>query len=67
MSCSYPLSILSEFKNVKYFGISLFPNPASLYHEERGNTEINRQLFSVSAKRMELPLIWMLHNFGLIK
>lgn len=67
MSCSYPLSILSEFKNVKYFGISLFPNPASLYHEERGNTEINRQLFSVSAKRMELPLIWMQHNFGLIK
>ncbi len=65
----YPLSMLNGFGNVKYFGVSLFSNSRALYHRAGagGAAEENKQLFKVSPKRMELPVLWMFHNFGLIR
>lgn len=65
----YPLKMLEGFGNVKFFGVSLFSNSRALYHRSGtdGGAEENRQLFKVSPKRMELPVLWMFHNFGLIR
>jgi len=58
------------FKNVKYFNVSSFSFMDALYHEsqdkKKGTNEINYLKFDCSPKRIELPLIWMLKQFGII-
>jgi hypothetical protein len=57
-----------EFANVKYFGVSAFSTPDSIFHEDQKGKveEMNYLLHSSSPKRMELPLIWTLKQFGCI-
>ena len=54
--------------NVKYFAVSAFSTSDAINHEEqRGtNVEINYLLHESSPKRMELPIIWTLRQFGCI-
>ena len=54
--------------NVKYFGVSAFSTPDSIFHEDQKGKveEVNYLLHSSSPKRMELPLIWTLKQFGCI-
>ena len=54
--------------NVKYFGVSAFSTKDSIFHEkQKGKTEeINYLLHTSSPKRMELPFIWALKQFGCI-
>jgi hypothetical protein len=57
-----------EAANVKYFGVSAFSSPDAIYHESQKGTkeEVNYLLHSSSPKRMELPIIWTLRQFGCI-
>lgn len=57
-----------ETANVKYFGVSSFSASDAVAHEDQTDTqaEINYLKHMCSAKRMELPLIWMLRQFGCI-
>jgi len=56
-----------DFTNVKYFGISSF-NFRDSIHDELADIDSPGELkFNCSAKRMELPFIWMLKQFGLIR
>lgn len=54
--------------NIKYFSVSAFANSAAVFHKigsaDRGTDEINYLKFETSPKRFELPLIWMLKQFG---
>ena len=56
--------------NVKYFSVSSFSAPDSIYHKDStgGNKadEVNYLKYLSSPKRMELPIIWMLRQFGCI-
>lgn len=57
--------------NVRYFGMSSFADRRAVFHQEQtegkgAQAEINYLRYASSAKRMELPLIWMLRQFGCI-
>ena len=54
--------------NVKYFGVSSFAAPDAIYHKDQTErtAEVNCLLHESSPKRMELPLIWTLRQFGCI-
>ena len=58
----------SEYANVKYFGVSAFSTQYSIFHrDQRGvEEEVNYLRHSSSPKRMELPIIWTLKQFGCI-
>jgi len=57
-----------EMVNVKYFGVSSFSGKDSIYHRDQTSTsdEVNYLLHESSPKRMELPVIWILRQFGCI-
>ena len=57
----------SGFANVKFFNVSSFSNDA-LEHTDGTNktSEKNALKYESSPKRMELPLIWMLNQFGIL-
>lgn len=54
--------------NVKYFGVSSFSATDAVHHEDKteDSPEINYLTHRCSSKRMELPVIWMLKQFGCI-
>lgn len=59
---------LTGFDNVKYFAVSSFAFEDSIYHVDARNTleEENFLNFECSPKRLELPLIWMMKQLGII-
>lgn len=57
----------NSFNNIKYFSVSAFNFKDSIHKEgELDNTE-GHLYFDCSSKRLELPFIWMLNQFGIIK
>lgn len=58
---------LGKFTNVKFFGVSSFNFNNSMENESDMNAENKKMLFECSPSRMELPFIWMLNQFGIIK
>lgn len=55
------------FQNVKYFCISSFGFPESTYHDKGSIDDESYMRFVTSSRRMELPFIWMMRQFGIIK
>jgi signal recognition particle receptor subunit beta len=58
-----------SFENVCYFGVSSFSDSGAVFHRDQTSNEdkeINYLKHDCSAKRMELPVIWMLKQFGCI-
>lgn len=57
-----------EHANVRYFGVSSFSASDAVFHVDQaaGRAEVNYLKHSCSTKRMELPLLWMLKQFGCI-
>ena len=57
-----------ENANVKYFGVSSFASPDSIFHKSQTahSDEVNYLLHMSSPKRMELPIIWTLRQLGCI-
>lgn len=58
-----------KFENVCYFGVSSFSDSGAVFHRDQTSNEekeVNYIKHSCSAKRMELPVIWMLKQFGCI-
>lgn len=56
-------------QNVKYFGVSAMSTSSALYHESqktKGKEEKNYLNFKCSGTRIELPLIWMMKQLGII-
>lgn len=58
---------VKRFKNVKYFCISAFGFPESTYREDDDIDSASYMRFATSSRRMELPFIWMMRQFGVIK
>ena len=75
--CSYLTSaelasdLSKKFTNVKYFGISSFNFMESIHSKDESlndqENKIQEMKFECSPYRLELPFIWMLHQFGIIK
>ncbi|MGN0813404.1 MAG: hypothetical protein ACI4MQ_07850 [Candidatus Coproplasma sp.] len=63
-------SLLPDFdgiyENVKYFGVSSFNFMDSIHNEMEDVNTPGRVKFECSSKRMELPFLWMLKQFGVI-
>lgn len=59
--------LTAEFKNVKFFGVSSFNFKDSIHHAGESDDNPGKVMFDCSASRMELPFIWMLNQFGVIK
>ena len=57
----------SKFSNVKYFGVSSFNFKDSIHKDDDRLEDQGHVRFGCSASRMELPFIWMLNQFGVIK
>lgn len=65
------MSLMPDFdgtyENVKYFGVSSFDFIDSIHNEMEDINTPGKVKFECSSKRMELPFIWMLKQFDLIK
>lgn len=57
----------SKFSNVKFFGVSSFNFKDSIHKDDERLEDQGHVRFGCSASRMELPFIWMLNQFGVIK
>lgn len=55
-----------RFTNVKFFGVSSFNFPESIHEETENIDDPGRLKFSCSANHIDLPLLWMLKQFGVI-
>ncbi len=55
------------FENVKYFGVSSFNFMDSIHDGLEDTNNPGNVKFECSSKRMELPFLWMLKQFGLVK
>lgn len=65
-----PVSVLREkFENIKFFGISAFNFDQSIHSSPNNKNydKAEKMRFECSAKRLELPFIWMLRQFSVIK
>ncbi len=57
-----------QFENVKYFCVSSFGFPESTHRDDGGDIDAESYMdFATSTRRMELPFLWMLRQFGIIK
>ncbi len=56
-----------SFENVKYFCVSSFNFIDSIHNELEDINTPGKVKFDCSSKRMELPFVWMLKQFGVIK
>jgi Double-GTPase 2 len=56
LETNFSNTIDNHFKNYQFFGISSL-----------GKTPINNQITTISSLRVEDPLLWIFHQFGLIK
>lgn len=55
-----------KFNNIKYFGVSSFNFKDSI-HSENEDVDLPGQVkFICSSKRLEMPFLWMLKQFGVI-
>lgn len=53
--------------NIKYFSMTSFSSPDAVEAEKHGTVDMGSYLkFKCSPKRMELPFVWMLRQFGCI-
>ena len=57
----------NAFDSVKYFGVSSFNFFESIHAPSEDIETPGRVRFGCSAKRIELPFLWMIHKFGLIR
>ena len=55
------------FDHVKYFGVSSFNFVDSIHNDMEDVNTPGKVKFACSSKRLELPFIWMLKQFDLIK
>lgn len=58
---------IGAFDNVKYFAVSSFNFIDSIHEELEDINTPGRVKFECSSKRIELPFLWMLKQFGLMK
>ena len=56
-----------DFKNVKYFSVASFNFKDSIHIGNESLEDAGKLRFECSPSRMELPFIWMLNQFGVIK
>lgn len=54
------------FSEIKFFGISSLGIKESLTHDNTNGIETNRLNFLAEPKRIELPFIWLLNQFGIV-
>ncbi len=59
--------LTADFRNVKFFGVSSFNFKDSIHKDDERLEDQGHVRFGCSASRMELPFIWMLNQFGVIK
>lgn len=55
------------YENVKYFGVSSFNFMDSIHNKLEDVNAPGKLKFECSSKRMELPFLWMLKQFGVIR
>ena len=61
------LSLEKKFNNIKYFALSSFNHSDSILHKKDENEDDPGELkFESSGFRLELPIVWMLRQFGII-
>ena len=58
--------IESDFDNIKYFGVSSFNFLDSIHNENEDVNAEGNVKFLCSSKRLEMPFLWMLKQFGVI-
>lgn len=59
---------LKNHKNVRFFGVASFNFNDSIHEDDENiNSPGKNVRFSCSAKRIELPFLWMLKQFGVIE
>lgn len=56
-----------NYRNVKFFGVSAFDFFDSIHESGENVNDPGKVRFECSSKRIELPFIWMLKQFGVIK
>ena len=56
-----------DYENIKYFGVSAFNFNESIHVDGEGLNSVGKLRFECSAKRLELPFIWMMRQFSVIK
>lgn len=57
----------TSHKNVKYFGVSSFNFGDSIHKPGEDLNAVGKVYFECSSKHLELPFVWMMRQFGLIK
>ena len=57
----------TQYRNVKYFGVSSFNFGDSIHKAGENLNSVGKVYFECSAKHLELPFVWMMRQFGLIK
>lgn len=64
----FPLGELDRFPNVKYFALSSLGDPRAVDFggPREGSSQNADVLFYLTPTRVELPLIWILHQTGII-
>lgn len=66
-NASETLALENKFETVKYFALSSFNYSDSIIHKKDENENDPGELkFESSGFRLELPLVWMLRQFGII-
>jgi hypothetical protein len=60
-------SLDGSFNNIKYFGVSAFNFFDSIHREGESTNDPGKLNFECSGKHIELPFVWMLKQFGVIK
>ena len=61
------IDLEDKYSNVCYFSLSAFHFSDSISQEKENYNDPGRMTFEDSTKRIELPFLWMLRQFGLYK
>lgn len=64
---SHITDLESKFSNVTYFAVSSFGFTGAIKEEGKNFNEPGTMTFNCSTKRMELPLVWVMNQFGVLK
>ena len=64
---SVDVELSSYYKNVKYFAVSSFNFEESIHNQDDTHDTVGSVKFECSPSRIELPFVWMLSKFGVIK
>ena len=57
----------SQYRNVKFFGVSSFNFGDSIHKPMENLNARGSVFFECSSKHLELPFVWMMRQFGIIK